>query len=84
MCLLLGGVCSGGCLIRGVGLLLWPSGVAFWFGGPLVESGLLLWPSGKAFWYWGVLLTPGGVWWRPPLMDTAAGGTHPTGMHSCT
>ena len=41
---------SGGCLVRGVGLLLWPSGVAFWFGGPLVESGLLLWPSGMAFW----------------------------------
>ena len=26
---------------------------------------------------------PGGAWWRPPRMATAAGGTHPTGMHSC-
>ena len=31
---------------------------------------------------------PGGVcsqggWWRPPRTATAAGGTHPTGMHSC-
>ena len=26
---------------------------------------------------------PGGAWWRPPPTATAAGGTHPTGMHSC-
>ena len=26
---------------------------------------------------------PGGAWWRPPGTATAAGGTHPTGMHSC-
>ena len=25
----------------------------------------------------------GGAWWRPPRTATAAGGTHPTGMHSC-
>ena len=25
----------------------------------------------------------GGACWRPPGMATAAGGTHPTGMHSC-
>ena len=25
----------------------------------------------------------GGTWWRPPGMATAAGGMHPTGMHSC-
>ena len=24
-----------------------------------------------------------GAWWRPPQTATAAGGTHPTGMHSC-
>ena len=24
-----------------------------------------------------------GAWWRPPRTATAAGGTHPTGMHSC-
>ena len=29
-------------------------------------------------------LSGGGAWWRPPPMATAAGGTHPTGMHSCT
>ena len=26
---------------------------------------------------------PGGAWWRPPGTANAAGGTHPTGMHSC-
>ena len=26
----------------------------------------------------------GGAWWRPTRIATAAGGTHPTGMHSCT
>ena len=31
----------------------------------------------------GGLLPGGGVWWRPPRTATAAGGTHPTGMHSC-
>ena len=25
----------------------------------------------------------GGVWRPPPVTATAAGGTHPTGMHSC-
>ena len=25
----------------------------------------------------------GGAWWRPPRTATAAGGMHPTGMHSC-
>ena len=25
----------------------------------------------------------GGGWWRPPGTASAAGGTHPTGMHSC-
>ena len=25
----------------------------------------------------------GGAWWIPPPMATAAGGTHPTGMHFC-
>ena len=46
------GVCSwGGCVAFCCGLLLCPCGVAFWFGGLLiegsllVESGLLLWPS---------------------------------------
>ena len=25
----------------------------------------------------------GGAWWRLPGTATAAGGTHPTGIHSC-
>ena len=29
------------------------------------------------------LSTWGCAWWRPPRTATAAGGTHPTGMHSC-
>ena len=58
------------------GLLLWSSDMAVWFGG------LLIWSSG------GGATTPeghhrGGAWWRPPQMATAAGSTHPTGMHSC-
>ena len=24
-----------------------------------------------------------GAWWRPPRTASVAGGTHPTGMHSC-
>ena len=31
----------------------------------------------------GLLPGVGGAWWRPPGTATAAGGTHPTGMHSC-
>ena len=32
----------------------------------------------------GGCLILGGAWWRPPPgTATAAGGTHPTGMHSC-
>ena len=31
---------------------------------------------------WG-LVPEGGAWWRPPKTATAAGSTHPTGMHSC-
>ena len=31
----------------------------------------------------GGCLVRGGAWWRPPPTATAAGGTHPTGMHSC-
>ena len=40
-------------------------------------------------WSWGVCMVPGGCawsggsWLRPPEKATAAGGTHPTGMHSC-
>ena len=46
-------------------------------GGCLVlGGGLLRWGA----WSRGVP-GPGGAWWRPPLTATAAGGTHPTGMH---
>ena len=31
----------------------------------------------------GCLLPGGGAWWRPPGTANTAGGTHPTGMHSC-
>ena len=31
----------------------------------------------------GSLLTPGGCLVETPPTDTAAGGTHPTGMHPC-
>ena len=30
----------------------------------------------------GSCLLQGGAWWRSPRMANAAGGTHPTGMHS--
>ena len=43
-------------------------------GGSLLGGGVPA-PGGSA---------PGGAdWWRPPPTATAAGGTHPTGMHSC-
>ena len=31
----------------------------------------------------GVVCSWGVAWWRSPRTATAAGGTHPTGMHSC-
>ena len=57
-------------------LLIWGEGCAWSRGVP----GL-----GKGVWYLGGSapggwLVPGG---EPPGTGTAAGGTHPTGMHSC-
>ena len=56
-----GGVCYGGCLVWG--------GLAFWFGGLLVDSGLLVWclliegsllvESGLLFWLSGVIFCYG-------------------------
>ena len=48
-------------------------------GGCLVRGGA--WPGGVSA-PRGVP-APGGAWWRPPSprTATAAGGTHPTGMH---
>ena len=59
---------EGGCLLQGDAC----SGGSAPRGGCLLQQGLLL--GG------GLLL---GVCGDPPMMATAAGGTHPTGMHSC-
>ena len=52
-------------------------------GGYLVPGGCLvlggLWSGGMGRLVWGGAV-PGG---DPPRTATAAGGTHPTGMHSC-
>ena len=70
-------------------------GGSWWGSGPGPHSrGNLrgIWPVGGACSRWGAcsgryLLLGGGVsapgGWRPPMMATAAGGKHPTGMHSC-
>ena len=62
----------GGCLL--------PGGVSGpGRGGCLVPGGCLFWgvsgPRGVS--------APDRARWRPPGTATAAGGTHPTGMHSC-
>ena len=67
----------GGCLVKG-GLL--PRGCA-WSKGVCSQGGA--WSRGVCSQRgagWGVW--SGGVW-ISPLMATAAGGTHPTGMNSC-
>ena len=66
-----GGVRSGGCLLGG-----------YLFQGVPALGGSA--PRGACF----RGSAPGGVYswggvWRPPVMATAAGGMHPTGMHSC-
>ena len=95
-CLLLGGSLGGGvCVVPGVsswgvspggvpfcyGLLLWSSVMPFWFGGLLIEGGLLVWSFGGGRRPHQKAITV--AWWRPPRKATAAGSTHPTGMHSC-
>ena len=42
-----------------------------------------VWSRGCAFPGGGVSGPGRGAYWRPPTTATAAGGTHPTGMHSC-
>ena len=66
----LGGVPGpgGGCLVPG--MCAWSGGVCAWSGGVCAWSG-------------GCVPGPGGACLRPPRTATAAGGTHPTGMHSC-
>ena len=64
---------------RGRGCLVWGRGVPGARGVPGPGGpgpGGCLVPGGGS-WSWGV---PGG---DPPRTATAAGGTHPTGMHSC-
>ena len=68
-CLVLGGTCSGGCLVLG----------------GACSGGCLLW--GVA-WSWGGLVlgdacSQGVCLVETPRTATAAGGNHPTGMHSC-
>ena len=50
-----------------------PAGGCLVLGG--ASPGVCLLPRG--------CLLGGGSWWRPPGTATAAGGTHPTRMHSC-
>ena len=66
-----GGAWSGGFAPEG----MCGPGVAWSREGCLVRGGLL---RKRGAWSGG-----GGAWWRPPPTATAAGGTHPTGMHSC-
>ena len=69
-CLLLGGVCSRGSAPGGC---LLPGGSA-----PVGVPA----PRGVCSWRGGAC-SRGGAWWRPPRTTTAAGGTHPTAVHSC-
>ena len=66
------GVCSGGCLLPGEGYLLPGGGVS----APGVSA-----LGGVCSRVVSALGVPGGD--TPPGTATAAGGTHPTGMHSC-
>ena len=83
----------GACLLLGGGLLLWPSGLvafwlktAFWYGlwGP---EGHNRRPPHQAITEGhhrkGVCLVETPHTTHPPGTATAAGGSHPTGMHSC-
>ena len=48
-----------------------------------VGGGRLVPAPGRGAWLGEGGLGPGGAWSRHPRTATAAGGTHPTGMHSC-
>ena len=67
-----------------------PAPVGVWFWGVPALVGCLL-PGGSGPGGGGCLLLGEGVWSQavpdgdtPPCTATAAGGTHPTGMHSCS
>ena len=90
-CLLPGGVPTPGGGVPALGGVPAPRG-GVWSQGVPGPGGCLLWggclrPGGCLL--LGDLLQgdllPGGAWWRPPTPGTAtaAGGAHPTGMHSC-
>ena len=80
-CLVPGGICPRGVSDLGGGSA--PREGCLVQGGCLVPGGLL--PGGLVPGEMGVCvcLVQGGAWWRPSGTATAAGGTHPTGMHSC-
>ena len=54
-----------------------------WFRGGYLLPGGVAWSQERCL-VWGGAWSQGGAWWRPPGTATAAGDTHPTGMHSCS
>ena len=56
-------------------------GVCAWSGGCMDPGGA--WSWGGVHGPRGVCLVQGGTGGDPPKTATAAGSTHPTGMHSC-
>ena len=91
VCMVLGGTWSGGCAWSG--RVPGPGGAWSGGGGCLVPGGvpgLGGWPGPRGAWSQGVCMVRGGVPGprgglveTPPEAATAAGGTHPSGMHSC-
>ena len=79
-----GGVCGeGGHVWRGGGACMVKGGM-HGEGGMCGEGGCA-WQRGVCG-EWGGVCGEGGAWYAPPPRDMAghcAGGTHPTGMHSC-
>ena len=78
---------QGGAWSQGGGA--WPRGGAGSWGVPGPRGCLVLGEClvpGGGVWVPGQGVGSGpwaGAWWRPPQTAPAAGGTHPTGMHSC-
>ena len=71
----------GGCMVWGVHGVggAWCGGCMVWGRGCMVPGGcMVLGMHGT-----GGCMVPGGVPGADPPTATAAGGTHPTGMHSC-
>ena len=84
----------GACMARGMwggawwrGACIVKGGHVWWKGGMHGKGGVCMVKGGHVWWR-GACVAKGGrrVWYACPLWDTAgqcAGGTHPTGMHSC-